>query len=134
MLSHVPPATYTDVTFNRRKPKKPSHPKPDSESKDFVPTETETATPTERKDDSKRDSPPQSEPQPEGRRYYQRLIPRRYIPMDEIDENFNKEEWMIKLYGEGVRFIDIDDEIIPSGWVLIEGKSLIVSPQLIARS
>ena len=54
--------------------------------------------------------------------------------MDEIDENFNKEEWMTKLYGEGVRFIDIDDEIIPEGWVLIEGKSLIVSPQLIARS
>ena len=44
--------------------------------------------------------------------------------MDEIDENFNKAEWMKKSYGEGVRIVDLLDEVIPEGWVLIEGALL----------
>jgi len=41
--------------------------------------------------------------------------------MDEIDEDFNEEEWMKKAYGEGVRFVDLLDEQIPEGWILIDG-------------
>jgi len=41
--------------------------------------------------------------------------------MDAIDENFNEEEWMKRLYGEDVRIADSLDEL-PDGWILIEGK------------
>jgi hypothetical protein len=35
--------------------------------------------------------------------------------MDEVDENFNEEEWMKRSYGEDVRFVDLLDEEIPEG-------------------
>jgi hypothetical protein len=41
--------------------------------------------------------------------------------MDAIDENFNEQEWMKKLYGEDIRIVDSIDEI-PDGWILIEGN------------
>ena len=39
--------------------------------------------------------------------------------MDAIDENFNEQEWMKKLYGEDVRIVDSIDEV-PEGWILVE--------------
>lgn len=54
-------------------------------------------------EDSDQDLPPHSDTESKPRVYTRRLTPRKYIPADEIDENFNKEEWMKKLYGEHVR-------------------------------
>jgi hypothetical protein len=50
------------------------------------------------------------------------LIPRKYIPIDALDENFKEEEWMKRLYGEDIRFVDCIDEV-PEGWILVDGKS-----------
>ena len=41
--------------------------------------------------------------------------------MDAIDENFNEQEWMKRLYGEDVRIVDSIDEV-PEGWILVEGN------------
>jgi hypothetical protein len=113
----MPRRSYAEVAFNY----KSDRPEPVTASNWFVPTDSEAARikkqdSTESKDDSAA--------QPTARAYYRRLIPRKYIPMDEIDENFNKEEWMKKAYGEGVRFVDLLDEEIPEGWILIDGTLL----------
>ena len=44
--------------------------------------------------------------------------------MDAIDEDVDEQEWMKRLYGEDVRIVDLLDEVIPDGWVLIEGTLL----------
>ena len=62
-------------------------------------------------------------PKPSSRQYTQRLIRRKYIPLDEIDDNFNEQEWMKKLYGEDVRIVNSVDEV-PERWILIEGRPL----------
>lgn len=61
------------------------------------------------------------ESKPTAPKYTQRLIPKKYIPLDAIDENFNEDEWMKNLYGEDVRIVDSLDEL-PDGWILIEGN------------
>ena len=116
----MPRRSYAEVAF-KSKSDDSDRPKPVTASNGFVPTDSEAARikkqdSTESKDDSAA--------QPTARSYTQRLIPRKYIPMDEIDENFNKAEWMKKSYGEGVRIVDLLDEVIPEGWVLIEGALL----------
>ena len=73
-------------------------------------------------EDSDQDLPSDSDTKSEPRVYTRRLTPRKYIPADEIDGNFNKEEWMKKLYGEHVRFEDPLEVEVPEGWVLIDGK------------
>jgi len=73
-------------------------------------------------EDSDQDLPPHSDTESKPRVYTRRLTPRKYIPADEIDENFNKEEWMKKLYGEHVRFEDPLEVEVPEGWVPIDGK------------
>jgi len=108
--------TYAQVAFNLQPA--PPGPKPVNDPNSFVPTDSEAARlnkhdSTESKDDS---SAQLTTP-----KYARRLIPRKYIPMDEIDEDFNEEEWMKKAYGEGVRFVDLLDEQIPEGWILIDG-------------
>ena len=44
--------------------------------------------------------------------------------MEAYDENFNKQEWMKRLYGEDVRIVDSVDEEVPEGWILVEGNFL----------
>ena len=63
---------------------------------------------------------PQS-PKPPAQDYTRRLIPRKYISMDAIDENFDEQEWMKKLYGQDIRFVDSIDEV-PEGWILVDGN------------
>ena len=119
--SEPPPAlprrSYAEVFFNYQV----DRPEPVTPSNWFVPTDSEAARinkqdSTESKDDSA--------VQLTARTYTRRLIPRKYIPMDEIDENFNKQEWMKKSYGEDVRIVDLLDEEIPEGWILIDGTLL----------
>ena len=54
--------------------------------------------------------------------------------MDAIDENFNEQEWMKRLYGEDVHIVNSIDEI-PEGWILVEGNFLTLDcVQLTTRS
>ena len=115
----LPRRSYAEVFFNYKSDRL----EPVTASNWFVPTDSEAARLKQDSTESKDDSPAQ----PTARAYTRRLIPRKYIPADEIDENFNKEEWMKRLYGEDVRIVDeaeIDDEIIPEGWILIDDPNL----------
>lgn len=103
--------TYAQVVSNSSAASKPSLP---SESDENA---------TSASEGSQENSSPQS-PEPATRKYTRRLIPRKYIPMDDYDENFNKEEWRKRLYGEDVRIVDSVDEDVPEGWILVEGNFL----------
>jgi hypothetical protein len=98
-----------------------SRPEPVTASNWFVPTDSEAARIKEQDSTESKDD---SAAQPTACAYYRRLIPRKYIPMDEVDENFNEEEWMKKSYGKDVRFADLLDEEIPESWILIDGTLL----------
>src|SRR5271154_4332061 len=101
--------TYAQVVSNSSAASEPSFP---SESDENA---------TSASEGFQENSSPQS-PNPPTRKYTRRLIPRKYIPMEAYDENFNKEEWMQKLYGEDVRIVDSVDEEVPEGWILVDGN------------
>ena len=51
--------------------------------------------------------------------YTRRLIPMKYIPAEEIDENFDEQIWFKKLYGPDI--IVVSTFGIPEGWILVDG-------------
>jgi len=48
----------------------------------------------------------------------------KYIPVDEIDENFDEQVWFKKLYGPDV--IVVRTYGLPEGWILVDGDYLIL--------
>ena len=52
--------------------------------------------------------------------YTRRLIPMKYIPVDEIDENFDEQAWFKKLYGPDI--IVVATSGLPRGWILVDGN------------
>ena len=51
--------------------------------------------------------------------YTRRLIPMKYIPVDEIDENFDEDSWFRKLYGPDILVVATCG--LPEGWILVDG-------------
>lgn len=41
------------------------------------------------------------------------------ISLDEIDADFDEDEWIKKAYGENVEIVDMRN--VPKGWVLVHG-------------
>ena len=108
------PPLYAEVCFNY----KSVGTEPVPPSNWFVPTDSEAARLN--KQDSNRGSTDSTAQKPAAGVYVQRLIPKKSIPIDAFDENFNEQEWMKRLYGEDVRIIDSVEEI-PEGWILVLG-------------
>jgi hypothetical protein len=117
--SETPPAAYdpplyAEVCFNYRSVRA----EPVTPSNWFVPTDSEAARLN--KQDSNQGSTDSTAQKPAAGVYVQRLIPKKSIPIDAFDENFNEQEWMKRLYGEDVRIIDSVEQI-PEGWILVLG-------------
>ena len=74
----------------------------------------------ESSDSSEPTSPLASNPNPPV--YTTRLIRKIAIPADEVDENFDENEWYRKVYGPDI--IVITHKGVPNGWVLVDGNSL----------
>ena len=110
----LPRRSYAEVFFNYKSDRL----EPVTASNWFVPTDSEAARLN--KQDSNQGSTDSTAQKPAAGVYVQRLIPKKSIPIDAFDENFNEEEWMKKLYGEDVRIIDSVEEI-PEGWILVLG-------------
>ena len=58
--------------------------------------------------------------------YTRKLIKKKYPPPEMWDMNFDEQEWMKKAYGEKVIIVDMD--VVPDGWILIDGMSSQNSP------
>jgi len=52
--------------------------------------------------------------------YTRRLIPMKYVPLNEIDENFDEKAWFKKLYGPDI--IVVSTFGLPEGWILVDGE------------
>ena len=44
----------------------------------------------------------------------------KYIPAEEIDENFDEQAWFKKLYGPDI--IVVATSGLPRGWILVDGN------------
>ena len=56
--------------------------------------------------------------------YTRRLISMIRIPIDQINENFDQDAWNKKVYGPDI--IVVDMRAVPEGWVLVDGKKLLL--------
>lgn len=72
---------------------------------------------------SKETNPPHSPPPPPPPVYTRRLIPMKYIPAEEIDENFDEQTWFKKLYGPDI--IVVSTFGLPEGWILVDGDNFL---------